>query len=175
MLRSMFSSRLARRGLGGVAALQLAKFAAVGVFVFVGCGPIGPIPGGALSGEVGPARVADWSFASDVTNAQLETRPDDPHSVNTWFAAVGPALYVPTSMILGPKHPEGRSWVAHVAEDDRVRIRLGDRVFERRAERVDPDGAEYQRARAALEARYEIAVDDRDPDRTIWIYRLEPR
>ena len=78
-------------------------------------------------------------------------------------------------MILGPMHPEGRSWVAHVAEDDRVRIRLGDTVFERRAIRVADDSAEYQAARLALEARYEIAVSDRDPERTIWIFRLVPQ
>ena len=167
-------SRLSQ-GVAGFFGFWVLKIAAVGVFVFAGCGPIGPIPGGALSGDVGAVAVADWSFADDVVSAQLETRPADPHSVNTWFAAVGEQLYVPTSMILGPLHPEGRSWVAHVAEDDRVRIRLGDTVFERRAMRVADDSAEYQAARLALEARYEIAVSDRDPERTIWIFRLVPQ
>jgi len=141
----------------------------------VGCGgPIGPLPGGALSGEVGPSEVSDWSFADGVENAQLETRPTDPHSVNTWFAGVGEALYVPTSMILGPKTPTKRSWVAHVAENPHVRIRLGETVYERTARPVE-NAAEFERARLALEARYEIAVEDRDPERTIWIYRLDPR
>ena len=78
-------------------------------------------------------------------------------------------------MILGPKHPDGRSWVAHVAEDARVRIRLGETVYERRATRVADGSSEYASARAALEARYEIDAADRDPDRTIWIYRLDAR
>jgi len=168
-------SRLTGRFGAGAVVLWIAKTAIVGVFVFAGCGPIGPIPGGALSGEVGAAQMRDWSSAAEVENAQLETRPTDPHSVNTWFAAVGGQLYVPTSMILGPKHPDGRSWVAHVAEDDRVRIRLGETVYERRAVRV-PDGSdEYTAARSALEARYEIAEADRDPERVIWIFRLDPR
>ncbi len=137
-------------------------------------GPIGPIPGGALSGKQGPTDVTDWSFADDVENAQLETRPNDPHSVNCWFAAVGENFYVPTSMILGPKEPELRSWVAHVAADPRLRIRLGKAVFDRASVRVE-EGPEFAAARLALEARYEIAVADRDPERVIWIYRLEAR
>ncbi len=175
MNQSNVSKSRLSRGANGFFGFWVLKIAAVGAFVLAGCGPIGPIPGGALSGDVGAVGVADWSFADDVENAQLETRPADPHSVNTWFAAVGEQLYVPTSMILGPLHPEGRSWVAHVAEDDRVRIRLGDTVFERRAMRVADDSAEYQVARLALEARYEIAVSDRDPERTIWIFRLVPQ
>ena len=147
---------------------------ALAVFLLVGCGPIGPIPGGALSGTSGPGDVKDWSFADDVENAQLETRPEDPHSVNCWFAAVGENLYVPTSMILGPKEPELRSWVAHVAAAPRVRIRLGKTVFDRIAMRVE-EGPEFDAARRALEARYDIAVADRDPERVIWIYRLAAR
>ena len=120
---------------------MMARSAALSVLLVVqllGCGPIGPISGGRLSGEIGPREVASWEFAAGEDTAQLETRPADPHSVNTWFIGLGPDLYVPTSMILGPKDPEGRSWVAHVSEDDRVRIRLGDRVFERRALRLPP-------------------------------------
>lgn len=173
-LRGRIGSR-AGKGLAGAAFLRVAKWAVVVAFVFAGCGPIGPIPGGALGGEVGSAVVTDWSFAQDVENAQLETRPDDPHSVNTWWGAVDGKLYVPTSMILGPKDPTGRSWVAHVSEDDRVRIRLGDRVFERRALRLPYGGAEYETARRAIEARYDIEVADRDPERTVWVYRLDPR
>jgi hypothetical protein len=96
------------------------------------------------------------------------------HSVTTWFASVGPDLFVPTSMILGPKEPSERSWVSHVREDPRVRIRLGDLVYERVAKKVDGD-AEFASARAALEAKFAIKPEDRDPERTIWIYRLESR
>jgi len=138
------------------------------------CGPLGPIPGGRLSGEVGPANNSDWSFASDVETAQLETRPDDPHSVNTWFVALGPQLYVPTSMILGPKDPHERGWVVNVQADPRVRIRLDGRVFERRAVRVE-GGQEYDRARSALESKYELDPAERDAERQVWIYRLDSR
>ncbi len=151
--------------------IRLAVFA---LLPLVACGPLGPIPGGRLSGAAGPSEVASWDAAADVENAQLETRPSDPYSVNTWFAALGSELYVPTSMILGPKRPTKRSWVAHVAEDPRVRIRLGREVYERVAVRVT-DAGEYDRARAALEGKYGIEPEDRDPEREIWIFRLDPR
>ena len=149
------------------------------IVLFTACGlacggPIGPLPGGALSGTVGDPVISDWSFAATVETAQLETRPSNPHSVNTWFATIGDRLYVPTSMILGPKQPSERSWVSQVQADPHVRIRLGTTVYERSATRVE-DLLEYESARAALEARYEIAPEDRDPERVIWIYRLDPR
>ena len=140
----------------------------------VGCGPIGPIPGGRLSGELGPRPSADWRFAEDEKTAQLETRPEDPHSVNTWFVSLGPDLYVPTSMILGPKDPTDRTWVTHVVANPMVRIRLGDHLYERVAIRVT-DAPEYDRARDALETKYGIDRSERDPEREIWIFRLDAR
>jgi len=137
-------------------------------------GPLGPFAGGRLSGEVGPAAVADWGFSDEVENAQLEVNPADPHSVNTWCKGIGDRLYVPTSMILGPTDPAERGWVAYVQKDPSIRIRLDGTVYERAMVRVT-DQAEYDAARLALEAKYDIAVEDRDPERTIWIYRLDPR
>lgn len=137
-------------------------------------GPLGPFSGGRLSGQAGPDRVADWSFSDEIENAQLEVNPADPHSVNTWCKGIGDRLYVPTSMILGPTDPTERDWVGFVQKDPLVRIRLGDTVYERRMVRVSDD-AEFGEARLALEAKYDIATEDRDPERTIWIYRLDPR
>ena len=140
----------------------------------VGCGPFGPVPGGHLSGEVGPRDVQDWSFASVEETAQLETRPLNPHSVNVWFLAAGPRIYVPTSMIRGPTNPAKRGWVSHVEEDPRVRIRLAGVVYERVATRVT-DPQETEKVRAALEEKYQLGAADRDPQREIWVFRLDPR
>jgi hypothetical protein len=143
------------------------------VFLF-GCGgPVGPIPGGALSGNLKPAP-ADWSFIENVEQVQLETNPVEPHSVNTWIGTSGGALYLPTSMIRGPKLPTERAWVRNVEADERVRLRVGDDVYELRAERV-VDDTEAASARAALVNKYALGADDMDPEREIWIFRLSPR
>ena len=143
--------------------------------ITLGCGgPIGPLAGGRLSGEVGPKQVADWSFVNDHETVQLEVRPEDPYSVNTWCVGVGARLYVPTSMIFGPLNPAEREWVAAVEKNPAVRIRIDSVVYERTAVKVG-DKAESKEAREALEANHGIAPEDRDPERTIWIYRLEER
>lgn len=142
-------------------------------WLLVGCGPLGPLSGGALAGPVHAEPVDDWSFTSAHETVQIETRPADPHSVNTWCVGVGDRLYVPTSMIRGPKNPGERDWVVNVVSDPRVRIRIGDEIYERVAVRVS-DAAEYDAARAALEQKYALDPADRDPEREIWIFRLEP-
>jgi F420H(2)-dependent quinone reductase len=146
----------------------------VALVLLLACGgPVGPIPGGALSGDVKPAP-ADWSFVERIEQVQLETNPADSHSVNTWIGTSGGALYLPTSMIRGPRLPTEREWVRNVETDDRVRLRVGDDIYELRAERV-VDDAEAASARAALVKKYALGADDMDPEREIWIFRLVPR
>jgi hypothetical protein len=140
-----------------------------------GCGPVGPFAGGRLRGDTGPADVRDWSFANDEDLLQLETRPSDPHSVNTWFATIGPKLYVPTSMLY--RHgddPKKRGWVKNVEADPRTRLRIRGKVYDRIAVRV-VDEDEVDDARDALEEKYDLDDDDVDPDRVIWIFRMDPR
>ena len=58
------------------------------------CG--GPLPflsGGDLEGEVRPSP-SDWAFAGDSGTAQLETRPEDPYSVNLAYTLLDGALYL---------------------------------------------------------------------------------
>ena len=142
--------------------------------MLLACHPIGPCPGGRLDGEVGRPGAPIETSARSLERAQLETRSSAPHSVHTWFVVIGDRLYVPTSMIRGPRDPRERSWVLHVAADPDVRIRLGDRVYERIARRVE-DPEEYAQARAALEQKYALDPAARDPEREVWIFRLDER
>jgi hypothetical protein len=143
------------------------------VVLLCGFGPFGPCAGGRLDG-VPSVAPADWAAAASVEQVHLETNPAEPHSVNAWCAAVADRLYVPTSMIRGPKTPSEREWVRNVTRDPRVRVRVGDALYERLAVRVE-DPAEYEAARAALERKYELDPAERDPEREVWIYRLDPR
>ena len=135
------------------------------------CGPLGPFPGGRLRGERA-ATPDSWSLADDVTTVQLETRPDDPYSINVWIGVYQGSLYVPTSLIFGPDNPEERSWVRNLNDDPRVRLRIDDEVYSLRAVRVsDPD--ELAGARARLLAKCDVEADEHA--RSGWIFRLDPR
>ncbi len=139
------------------------------VLATTGC-PLGPFSGGRLGGEVHNAPVSDWSFVAEHETCQLETNPEDPYSVNTWCTGHGEHLYIPTSMILGPPVPTERQWVKNVQADPRVRVRIGGTVYEFTAVRVE-DEALVDSVLAQLEKKHE----PRDPDREIWLYRMQAR
>jgi hypothetical protein len=115
--------------------------------VLLACGPVVMIPGGRLSGEAKPVP-SDWSFSDSVETVQLETRPDDPYSVNIWGAAAGPDFFIASGK------PEN-AWAEHILADDRVRLRIDGAVYEMRAIRDDsPESRE--RFLAAAKAKYDF-------------------
>lgn len=134
--------------------------------LLTGCGPLVMIPGGELSGEVKPAP-SDWSFTDDVDNVQLETRPEDPYSVNVWAVAANDAIYIASG------RGSDASWAKHIAEDPRVRLRVGDAIYELQAEPTS-DEAELDAFLAAAQKKYDF---DPDPEQreTAVLFRLRPR
>jgi hypothetical protein len=114
------------------------------------CDPLVMIPGGQLSGESKPVP-ADWSFSDEVETVQLETRPADPYSVNIWGVAVGPDFYVASGKA-------DNAWARHIAEDDRVRLRIDGTVYDLRAVREDAPEAR-ERFLAAAKAKYDFEPD----------------
>jgi len=113
-----------------------------------GGGPTLMFPGGALSGEVVTEPVTDWSFVED-RFVDLETRPDDPYSVQLNYIVRDGSLYIDPM--------EGRSWLEHIKADPHVRVRFGGKVFSLVAVLVGKPGE----------------LEGFDEDR--FIYRLEPR
>lgn len=85
-------------------------------------------PGGALRGDVVTEPVADWSFVND-RFVDLETRPDDPYSVELNYTVKDGKLYV------DPK--EGRAWLEHMRADPRVRVRFAGKVYPLKAVLVE--------------------------------------
>lgn len=148
-----------------------ATLAAASLALLACGGPLGPLPGGALSGEVKPPP-ADWSFVADVKQAQLETNPAKPRSVNVWLGVWQSGLYVTSSMIRGPKRPTERAWVRDVGLDPLVRMRIEGVVYELRAVRVE-DPATVAAVRSTFEKKY--ALDALEPGREVWVFRLDPR
>lgn len=131
-------------------------------------GPFGPIPGGRLDGEVVAGDVEDWSFSDAFETYELETRPSHPYSVTTWGVASGADFYVPT------RDPKGKAWVQYVVKDPRVRLRVGERVYERRAVRVT-DPAEFERIIPMLGKKYDLERPSDKDLSNVWLFRLDPR
>ncbi len=91
------------------------------VGLLVGCAsPFLGLPGGALSGEVVTEPVTDWSFVDDLF-VHLETRPDDPYSVELNYFVKEGQLYIDPA--------EGRVWFDHIRADPRVRVRFDGKVY----------------------------------------------
>ena len=116
------------------------------VLLVVGCGPVLIFPGGKLAGTIVPAP-QDWSFTDDIKTIQLETRPDDPYSVNIWVIAIGPELYAHAGT-------NRATWVEHMEADPNVRIRIEEKLYALHATRVE-DEAEFARFSDAYEKKYD--------------------
>jgi len=117
------------------------------LLTLVGCtDPLISVPGGKLNGEP-TAAPASWSSVPDVI--QLETRPDDPYSVNIWALVESGNLYLAT---------ENARWLAHIKADDRVRVRIDGMLYALRAEQVT-EVEEMNRLAAAYREKYEYEIE----------------
>lgn len=131
--------------------------------LLVACnGPVGLLPGGRLAGESTPAP-GDWSFAGESGTAQLETRPEDPYSVNVAYTVLEDRLYLNA----GENHAR---WVENIEADPRVRLRIGDAIYDLRAERV----TDANEIRAFSRVWIDQSSLRRDPAdyEVVYIYRL---
>lgn len=136
------------------------------VLSILGCDPIVMIPGGELSGNVTPTP-DNWAFTDEVDTFQLETRPADPYSVNVWALAVGDGIYV-----VAGSGPES-TWARHIAEDDRVRLRVGDAIYELRAT-ADDSVATREAFLVGAKKKYDFEPEDADTSKAV-LYRLDAR
>lgn len=123
------------------------------------------LPGGKLDGELGAAPAA-FLPADGYATAQLETRPEDPYSVNITYTVVNGRTYVNAG-------GSESNWAKNVSADPHVRLRVDGVLYELRAERVtNPE-------EIALFAKAWLSQSSarRDPSSfdEVWLYRLEPR
>ncbi len=135
-------------------------FAAVLVLVVVvlpitGFEPHGRTPGLWLTGEVVTTPVTDWSFVDAIETIKLQTSTQYllPHSVTTYCVSANGQLYITSLYRAGMTYPAGRSWNTDVARDPRVRLKIGDKVYDRTLVFVT-DPAEYEAAYQAKRKKY---------------------
>jgi hypothetical protein len=136
----------------------------------LGCEPVGPIAGGELRGQATEVPEA-WDEAREIKTFQMETRADDPYSVNLWGVVVDDGLYVASGA------GQGATWVGHLADDPNVRLRMSGNLYDLRAVRVD-EAQEMQAVRLRFIEKYDIE-DDPDMDgefgKEAWVFRLDRR
>ena len=97
-------------------------------------------PGLWLKGEVVTAPVTDWSFVDKVEHpgrsintVLVETRTPYfiPHSVRTMPFVRNGVLYIRSHQDrMDLQFPNDKSWTSNVARDPRVRIKIGDKLYE---------------------------------------------
>lgn len=150
------------------------------LLLLVACEPQDYRPGFWLSGEVDPAPVDDWSFTEGVPEIFVETRTwyGVPHSVTTVCVSHGGSLYVPSVYLDGGTFPDARFWNRNVVRDPRVRLKIGDRLFERSVVVVeDPD--ERGEVLAAFGRKFDFwkgLAEKPDSERpAIAFFRMDPR
>jgi hypothetical protein len=127
--------------------------------------PFVVLPGGKLGGEV-LTSAPEFTSTDRHGTAQLETRPDDPYSVNFTYTVVSGRIYANAG-------DTETTWAKNVNADPRVRLRVDGALYELRAERVT-DPAEIAVFGKAWLSQSSTRRDPSGFDE-VWLYRLEPR
>ena len=151
------------RILGGVLGVLLVVVAAA---YALRTNPVGPVAGRGLTGEAA-AYPPDWSFSDAHMTIAVEVRPDDPHSITTICFVHEGALYVPA------QGGSDKQWTHIVSEDPRVRLKIGERIYSARADRV-PD-LDFDEFAASAQQKYSALADANEPPPDVWLFRIGPR
>jgi len=125
------------------------------LFRITGLNPHDRIPGLWLSGELVTTPVTDWSFLDTVPNIKIQTQSRFliPHSVTINCLNYNGQFYVSST------HPASgaRSWDANVMRDPHVRIKIGDKLYDRTLVLVT-DPAERDAVIQVREKKYQLKV-----------------
>ena len=145
---------------------------AIGIVLTVSCSidPSDERPGFGLSGEVHQQGVEDWSFTLDADEIFIETVTSYwiPHSVTAWCVTVGSELYVAAD------DADKKSWVANVARDPNVRLKIGDKVYEQKLVPIT-DAATIASIDSGFARKYEYEEEEADDDMTVGYWRVVER
>ncbi len=127
-------------------------------------------PGLGLSGEVHRQAVEDWSFTSDANEIFIETVTSYwiPHSVTAWCVIVGDELYVAAD------DADKKSWVANVARDPNVRLKIKDRIYEQKLVPVT-DATTIASIDSGFVRKYEYEEEEADDDMTVGYWQVVER
>ncbi len=130
--------------------------------------PIAMISGKRLTGQEFPYP-SDWSFTNEHQTIAVETKSDNPHSVTTLCFIHNGELHIPSET--GSK----KTWAQNVVADPRIRIKIGDKIYLARAERVTD--IDLDAVRSSIVRKFpEFA--NQDPETTpeeVWFFKVSKR
>jgi hypothetical protein len=130
-------------------------------------GPLGPIPGGPLrAGELVSEPVADWSFAQDVQEVELQLASQDLSRI-TWILVRDGQAYIPCSL----GYPPGKTWYTLAEKDGRATLRIEGRRYPVTLTRVQ-DASLEQALRAEAQRKYPRLPPT---DAGVWLFRVASR
>jgi hypothetical protein len=139
----------------------------------VGLDPHERRPGLWLAGERVTTPVAEWSFTDQYPTIYLQTRARYllPHSVTITCVAHGGQLYLTSVFREGSPFPQGKLWTTNVMRDPHVRLKIGDRVYDRTLALVtDPvERAAVLESKAKKYPSQQIATTSR-----VYLFRVLP-
>ncbi len=91
-----------------------------------------------------------------------------PHSVTAWCVTVGNELYVAAD------DADKKSWVANVARNPNVRLKIGDEIYEQKLVPVT-DAATIASIDGGFARKYEYEEEEADEDMTVGYWRVVER
>lgn len=141
-----------------------------------------------LTGDAVKTPVTDWSFVDSILNIRIQTHTPYlfPHVLTTDIVRVGDRLYL-FSEYFAPARgkpdtrgdfPQARFWNRMVVRDPRIRVKIGNQLFDMRAYPLT-DTATIDEVRKAFLAKYadvrqaEAVPEARRP--ALYFFHLEPQ
>ena len=129
-------------------------------------GPFGPIPGGALvSGTPVAESIADWSFAADIEEIELQLESQST-SRTVWVLVQDGKAYVPASV----EFPPGKTWHRAALTDGRAILRIDGKKYPVMLAKIEDP--------AVVEALREVASEKYSPppgDDEVWFFSVTSR
>ena len=112
-------------------------------------------PGLWLAGDRVTEPVTDWAFTGNHQEIFVQTRTPYliPHSVTTYCTVYEGDLYLFSAYYQGGVFPDERGWNRNVMRDPRVRLKIGDRIFDQTVSHVT-DGETHEAVHASFVAKY---------------------
>ena len=132
-------------------------------------GPIALIPGGPLvAGELVTAPVADWAFAKDVNEIEMQLAYEKSSRI-TWILVKDGAAYIPCSL----EFPPGKRWHFAADKDGAATVRIDGKLYPVTLARVQDEALARDLGGIAV-AKYMGGTPPAN-DGGIWFFKLEPR